>query len=75
MYPFIPNAKEVAFLMKEAFEDGCPGLTLQIVMDSDYYSSDKHKGILYDTADVTKLIPYFSQIIYRRIKLSHSRSN
>ena len=59
MYPFIPGPERAAFVIKEAFERGCPGLTLEITLDGNYYDSDTQKGILFSDADVYEVDSVF----------------
>ena len=59
MYPFIPDREGAAFHIKEAFEEGCPGLTLNVSFDDNYYHSDKKQGILHDDADVYEVDSVF----------------
>lgn len=58
MYPFVPNADAMALTIKESFEDGCPGLNLQVIMNQNYYSSD-NTGILSSQADVYEVNSVF----------------
>lgn len=58
MYPFVPNADAMALTIKESFEDGCPGLNLQVIMNQNYYSSDS-TGILSSQADVYEVDSVF----------------
>jgi thiamine pyridinylase len=58
-YPFIPDVTTAALKVKQLFEDGCPGLDLELIIDPDYYSSEKQKGILYAAADVYEVDSVF----------------
>jgi thiamine pyridinylase len=66
MYPFVPNADEIALKIKELFERGCPGLDLRIRMNQNYYSTDD-TGILAADADVYEIDSvFFSDFLARR---------
>src|SRR5271167_965687 len=58
MYPFVPNADEIALKIKELFEAGCPGLDLQIRRNANYYATDD-SGILAADADVYEIDSVF----------------
>jgi thiamine pyridinylase len=66
-YPFVPDVSDAAFRIKQLFEDGCPGLDLQLIIDPDYYSSEKQKGILYTKADVYEVDSvFFTDFLQRK---------
>jgi thiamine pyridinylase len=66
MYPFVPNADEIALKIKELFEAGCPGLDLQIRMNANYYSTGDG-GILAADADVYEVDSvFFDDFLKRR---------
>jgi thiamine pyridinylase len=58
MYPFVPNAEGMALKIRDLFEEGCPGLTLQLTMNPNYYSAD-NTGILSSDADVYEVDSVF----------------
>jgi thiamine pyridinylase len=58
MYPFVPNADEIALKIKELFEAGCPGLDLRIRLNANYYATDG-SGILAADADVYEVDSVF----------------
>ena len=58
MYPFVPGADEIVLKIKNLFEDGCPGLDLQIHLNQNYYSPD-NTGILAADADVYEVDSVF----------------
>jgi thiamine pyridinylase len=66
MYPFVPNADEIALKIKELFEAGCPGLDLQIRRNANYYATDD-SGILAAAADVYEIDSvFFSDFLAQR---------
>lgn len=65
MYPFIPNVGDAAWRIAQAFEAGCPGLSLKITLNPDYYGTH---GVLTEQADVYEVDSIFAQDVAARHK-------
>jgi thiamine pyridinylase len=68
LYPFIPDAEGAALSVKQAFEEGCPGLTLDISLDQNYYYSDKKEGLLFSRAAVYEVDSVFFDDMLKRAR-------
>jgi thiamine pyridinylase len=56
MYPYIPDAADAAWKLKQGFEDTHPGVLLRITFNPNYYDpAPAANGVLHEDADVHEI--------------------